>query len=65
MDVFETPLKEVSMGRDGQVEMTYKELVEEELDELLFDRTRCEHSVEISAEKLGDKVAEWSGQVVH
>jgi len=36
---------------------TYKDLVEEILDELLLERSRSQQSVKISPEKLGHKVS--------
>jgi hypothetical protein len=36
---------------------TYQNLVEEVLNELLLQRSRCEQAVEIGSEQLGDEIA--------
>ena len=57
--VFETALTENNdQDREGEDRtITYEDLIEEVLNELLFERTRSQQAMQVSSEELCDEVA--------
>jgi hypothetical protein len=54
---FSPRFEQLALCSGGPRVATYQNLIEEVLDELFLERSRCEQAVEIGAEEFGDEVA--------